>query len=217
MFKSSVLEVVRTAVSFVTGRSRVRRVATAPLPTEYGPFHIHVYEHSASGKTHVALVRGDLRDGQNVLARIHSSCVTGDIFHSARCDCGPQLESAMERIAAEGQGVIVYLNQEGRGIGLANKIRAYGLQDLGYDTVEANERLGFAADGRDYRLGAEILRDLGVHSIRLLSNNPQKRLGMEAHGLTVSELLPLEIPASDHTRRYLQTKKLKMGHLLASV
>jgi 3,4-dihydroxy 2-butanone 4-phosphate synthase / GTP cyclohydrolase II len=217
MNKSSVFQACRTAVSFLRGRTRVRHMATAPLPTEYGPFHIHVYEHAASGQTHVALVRGDLKDGHNVLARLHSSCLTGDIFHSARCDCGPQLDSAMQRIASEGQGVLVYLNQEGRGIGLANKILAYGLQDEGYDTVEANERLGFAADGRDYRLGAEILRDLGVQSIRLLSNNPQKQAGIEAHGLIVTELLPLEIPASDHSRRYLMTKKHKMGHLLASV
>jgi 3,4-dihydroxy 2-butanone 4-phosphate synthase/GTP cyclohydrolase II len=217
MFRSSISEVFQAAVSLLRGRKPLRHVATAPLPTEYGAFHIHVYEHRPSGQTHVALVRGDLRDGQNILARLHSSCVTGDIFHSARCDCGAQLESAFQRIAAEGQGVLVYLNQEGRGIGLANKIRAYGLQDEGYDTVEANERLGFAADGRDYRVGAEILRDLGVKSIRLLSNNPMKQVGIEAHGLIVNELLPLEVPASDHSRRYLLTKKHKMGHLLVQV
>ena len=217
MVRSSISEAFQAAVSLLRPRRPIRHVATAPLPTEYGAFHIHVYEHQPTGQTHVALVRGEMRDGENILARLHSSCVTGDIFHSARCDCGAQLDSAMQRIAAEGQGVLVYLNQEGRGIGLANKIRAYGLQDEGYDTVEANERLGFAPDGRDYRLGAEILRDLGVKSIRLLSNNPLKQVGIEAHGLKVTELLPLEIPASDHSRRYLLTKKHKMGHLLVQV
>ena len=204
-------------MSSFRGQPAVRRVATAPLPTEYGPFHIHVYEHRATGQTHVALVRGTIGDGEGVLTRLHSSCLTGDIFHSARCDCGAQLDTAMERIAAEGRGVLVYLNQEGRGIGLANKIRAYVLQDAGYDTVEANERLGFAADGRDYGLGAQMLRDLGVRSIRMLSNNPEKRAGVEKHGLMVTEMLPLEIPASEVSRRYLTTKKEKMGHLLASV
>ena len=195
----------------------VLRVATAKLPTEFGEFDIHVYEESAAHETHVALVRGEIGDGEGVLTRMHSSCLTGDVLHSTRCDCGEQLDAAMQRIATEGRGIVLYLNQEGRGIGLANKIRAYGLQDEGYDTVEANERLGFAPDGRDYRLGAEILRDLGVKSIRLLSNNPLKQVGIEAHGLKVTELLPLEIPASDHSRRYLLTKKHKMGHLLVQV
>jgi 3,4-dihydroxy 2-butanone 4-phosphate synthase / GTP cyclohydrolase II len=152
-----------------------------------------------------------------VLVRIHSSCLTGDVFHSARCDCGPQLHAAMERVAAEGRGVILYLNQEGRGIGLANKIRAYALQDQGYDTVEANERLGFGADQREYGLGVEMLRDLGVKSMRMLTNNPRKLAGVENHGMSVSELVPIEIPASESTRRYLRTKKEKLGHLLSSV
>ena len=195
----------------------MERVATAPLPTEYGEFAIHVYEREDDGETHVALVHGDLGDGRDVLVRLHSSCLTGDIFHSVKCDCGDQLQAALQRIAAEGRGILVYLNQEGRGIGLANKIRAYALQAQGYDTVEANERLGFGADEREYGSGAEILRDLGVHSVRLLSNNPRKLLGVESHGLRVTELLPLEVPASDLSREYLRTKKKKLGHRLSSV
>ena len=152
-----------------------------------------------------------------MLTRVHSACLTGDIFHSARCDCGAQLHTALERIAAEGRGVVLYLNQEGRGIGLANKIRAYALQDLGLDTVEANERLGFPADSRDYRVGVHILRDLGVRSTRLLSNNPKKLSGVTGVGLEVSERLPIEISASASSRRYLQTKKDKLGHLLSSI
>ncbi|HEX7140029.1 MAG TPA: GTP cyclohydrolase II [Vicinamibacterales bacterium] len=195
----------------------MERVATAPLPTEYGEFAIHVYEREDDPETHVALVHGNLGDGRDVLVRLHSSCLTGDIFHSVKCDCGEQLQAALQRIAAEGRGVLVYLNQEGRGIGLANKIRAYALQAQGYDTVEANERLGFGADEREYGSGVEILRDLGVHSVRLLSNNPKKLLGVESHGLRVSELLPLEVPASDLSREYLRTKKQKLGHRLSSV
>ena len=195
----------------------VREAATAKLPTEFGDFEIHAYVDLSNDKEHVALVLGDIGDGHAVLARVHSSCLTGDVFHSSRCDCGPQLHTAMERITAEGRGVILYLNQEGRGIGLANKIRAYALQDEGYDTVEANERLGFDADQREYGLGVRILSDLGVRSMRLLTNNPRKRAGVETHGMSVSELLPIEIPASEFTRRYLQTKKEKLGHLLSSV
>ena len=195
----------------------LREAATAKLPTEFGDFEIHAYEDLSNGEEHVALVLGDIGDGHAVLVRVHSSCLTGDVFHSSRCDCGPQLHTAMERITAEGRGVILYLNQEGRGIGLANKIRAYALQDKGYDTVEANERLGFDADQREYGLGVRILSDLGVRSMRLLTNNPRKRAGVETHGMSVSELLPIEIPASEFTRRYLQTKKEKLGHLLSSV
>jgi 3,4-dihydroxy 2-butanone 4-phosphate synthase / GTP cyclohydrolase II len=195
----------------------LREAATAKLPTEFGDFEIHAYEDLSNGKEHVALVLGDIGDGHAVLVRVHSSCLTGDVFHSSRCDCGPQLHTAMERIAAEGRGVVLYLNQEGRGIGLANKIRAYALQDEGYDTVEANERLGFLADQREYGLGVKILSEIGVRSMRLLTNNPRKRAGVETHGMSVSELLPIEIPASEFTRRYLQTKKEKLGHLLSSV
>ena len=196
---------------------RVSRAATSTLPTEFGQFAIHVYENGGDGETHVALVCGDLGDGEDVLIRLHSSCVTGDIFHSARCDCGPQLQAAMQRVSEEGRGVILYLSQEGRGIGLANKIKAYALQDQGLDTVEANEMLGFAADGRDYRVGVQILRDLGVRSMRLLSNNPRKLAGVTGDGLIVSELVPIEMPVSESTRRYLTTKKEKLGHQLTTV
>jgi len=197
--------------------SLVKRVASAKLPTQYGEFRVDAFEDLVDKLTHVALVCGDLTDGKDVLVRVHSRCLTGDVFHSARCDCGAQLEVAMQRIAAEGRGVLLYLNQEGRGIGLANKIRAYELQDEGFDTVEANERLGFKADQRDYGMGVQILRELGVRSMRLLSNNPRKLVGIEGYGLSVSEWLPLEIPASESTRRYLKTKKEKLGHKLSSV
>src|SRR5580693_2615852 len=197
--------------------SLVKRVATAKLPTAYGEFRVHAFDTLVDTQTHVALVCGDLTDGQNVLVRVHSQCLTGDVLHSIRCDCGPQLDTAMQRIAAEGRGVLLYLNQEGRGIGLGNKIRAYELQDEGFDTVEANERLGFKADQRDYGVGVQILRELGIRSMRLLSNNPRKLVGIEGYGLSVTEWLPLEIPASDSTRRYLKTKKDKLGHKLSSV
>jgi 3,4-dihydroxy 2-butanone 4-phosphate synthase/GTP cyclohydrolase II len=192
----------------------VQRIASASLPTEHGDFRVYAYESNIDRETHVALVKGDIGDGENVLVRVHSRCLTGDVFHSARCDCGPQLEAAMDKIAAEGRGVLLYLNQEGRGIGLANKIRAYELQDQGLDTVEANERLGFKADQRDYGIGVQILKDLGVRSMRLLSNNPRKLVGIEGYNLSVAEWIPLEIPVSEHTRRYLQTKKDKLGHKL---
>jgi len=195
----------------------VRRVASAALPTHHGDFRVIAFESLIDRETHIALVKGEIGDGTNVLVRVHSRCLTGDVFHSARCDCGLQLDAAMERISAEGRGVLLYLNQEGRGIGLANKIRAYELQDQGLDTVEANERLGFKADQRDYGIGVQILKDLGVVSMRLLSNNPRKLVGLEGYKLSVVDWLPLEIPASDHTRRYLKTKKDKLGHRLTSV
>jgi 3,4-dihydroxy 2-butanone 4-phosphate synthase/GTP cyclohydrolase II len=213
----NMFETVRARVRAALGKSEVRAVAKAQLPTEFGNFVIHAFDDRTEQKTHIALVLGETGDGKGVLVRIHSSCLTGDVFHSARCDCGPQLHTAMARIAAEGRGVILYLNQEGRGIGLANKIRAYALQDQGYDTVEANERLGFDADHREYGLGVDILRSLGVKSMRMLTNNPRKLAGVENHGMSVSELVPIEIPASESTRRYLRTKKEKLGHLLSSV
>jgi len=197
--------------------SLVKRIASAKLPTEYGDFHVHVFENQLDKQEHVALVRGDISSGQEVLVRVHSSCLTGDVLHSIRCDCGAQLDAAMQLIANEGRGVVLYLNQEGRGIGLGNKIRAYELQDEGFDTVEANVRLGFKADQRDYGIGVQILRELGIRSMRLLSNNPRKLVGIEGYGLSVTEWLPLEIPASESTRRYLKTKKEKLGHKLSSV
>ena len=197
--------------------SLVRRVATAKLPTDYGDFKVHAFENVLDKQTHVALVRGDISDGKDVLVRVHSQCLTGDVLHSIRCDCGAQLDLALQRIASEGRGVLLYLSQEGRGIGLANKIRAYELQDEGFDTVEANERLGFKADQRDYGVGVQILRELGVRSMRLLSNNPRKLVGIEGYGLSVSEWLKLEIPATASTQRYLKTKKEKLGHKLSSV
>ncbi|HZA37281.1 MAG TPA: bifunctional 3,4-dihydroxy-2-butanone-4-phosphate synthase/GTP cyclohydrolase II [Vicinamibacterales bacterium] len=195
----------------------VRAVASAVLPTDFGEFRVHAYESLLDGETHVALVRGDIGDGLDIMVRVHSKCLTGDVFHSARCDCGPQLHTAMRRIADENRGVLLYLNQEGRGIGLANKIRAYALQDQGCDTVEANERLGFKPDQRDYGIGAQILGELGVKTMRLLTNNPRKFVGLHGYGLAVSESVPLEIPASDFTRRYLKAKKDKLGHKLSSV
>ena len=195
----------------------VKRAATAALPTERGEFQIVAYENEVDNETHVALVCGEIGEGRDVLVRVHSKCLTGDVFHSGRCDCGDQLDMAMARIAAEGRGVLLYLNQEGRGIGLANKIRAYALQDGGLDTVEANERLGFKADQRDYGIGAQILCELGIRTMRLLTNNPRKFVGLQGYGLEVSGTVPLEIPAHDGTRKYLKTKKDKLGHRLSSV
>ncbi len=195
----------------------VRRVAAAALPTDHGEFRVVAYESVIDGQTHVALVRGSVGDGQGVLVRVHSRCLTGDVFSSSRCDCGRQLSLAMERIAAEERGVLLYLNQEGRGIGLGNKIRAYELQDQGLDTVEANEHLGFKADQRDYGIGAQILGDLGVRTMRLLTNNPRKFIGLEGYGLSVRESVSLEVPPSEFSETYLRTKKEKLGHKLSSV
>jgi len=198
--------------------SLVKRMATAKLPTDqYGDFVVHVFKNMLDGQEHTALVKGDISSGHDVIVRVHSSCLTGDVLHSARCDCGAQRDAALKRISTEGRGVFLYLNQEGRGIGLANKIRAYELQDEGFDTVEANERLGFKADQRDYGVGVQILRALGIRSMCLLSNNPRKLVAIEGYGLSVSEWLPIEIPASATTVRYLKTKKEKLGHKLSGV
>jgi len=194
----------------------VHRVAEARLPTDHGTWRIVGYRNDVDTQEHVALVYGDLDDGENTLVRIHSKCLTGDVFHSLRCDCGWQLDKAMEMIAAEGRGIIVYLDQEGRGIGLLNKLKAYELQDRGADTVEANEQLGFKPDLRNYGIGAQILLDLGAKSIRPITNNPRKMVGLEGYGLRLGERVPIVQPAHDENAEYLRTKRDKLGHLLAS-
>ncbi|HLI28881.1 MAG TPA: bifunctional 3,4-dihydroxy-2-butanone-4-phosphate synthase/GTP cyclohydrolase II [Chloroflexota bacterium] len=193
----------------------IKRVAETTIPTEYGVFNLYVYESSVDdGKHHVALTMGDVADGRPCLVRVHSECLTGDVFGSRRCDCGDQLHTAMRLIAEEGRGAIVYMRQEGRGIGLVNKIRAYSLQDAGMDTVEANVHLGFPPDLRDYGIGAQILVDLGLRKIRLMTNNPAKRAGIDGFGLEIVERVPIKPVVHPENLRYLQTKQAKMGHLL---
>ncbi len=192
----------------------IRQVADVDFPSKYGHFRVKAYESTLDGKCHLAVVKGDVQGKKNVMVRVHSECLTGDALGSMRCDCGDQLATALRRIEEEGTGVVLYMRQEGRGIGLANKMRAYALQDQGKDTVEANVLLGFAPDLRDYGIGAQILADLGLTSIRLLTNNPAKRAGLEGYGLSIVERLPLEIHSNPYNHHYLEVKKNKMGHLL---
>lgn len=192
----------------------VAMVAEAKLPSDFGDFTLRVFENRLDSKEHVAIIKGDIADGSPVLVRVHSECLTGDIFGSRRCDCGPQLHAALEMLEREGRGVVLYMRQEGRGIGLVNKIKAYALQEQGLDTVEANTHLGFPPDPRDYGIGAQILHDLGVRQMRLMTNNPKKRVGLQSHGLEVVELVPLEIAPNADNQQYLETKRDKMGHLL---
>ena len=196
----------------LTNESLIKKEVSIHLPTEFGDFNMVAYTQINTGEQHLALVKGTWEPGEPVLVRVHSSCITGDIFGSCRCDCGPQLHAAMRMIEEAGKGVVVYMNQEGRGIGLINKLNAYSLQENGFDTVEANLKLGFKMDQRDYGVGAQIIRSLGITKMKLISNNPTKRAGLIGYGLEVVDNVPIEIPSNEHNEKYLKTKRDKMGH-----
>jgi 3,4-dihydroxy 2-butanone 4-phosphate synthase / GTP cyclohydrolase II len=198
----------------IKNESLISQEITVDLPTEWGSFKLTAFKQTTNGKLHLALTKGTWEPGEELLVRVHSSCVTGDIFGSCKCDCGSQLHKAMEMVEAEGKGIVLYMNQEGRGIGLLNKLKAYHLQESGLDTVEANIELGFKADERDYGIGAQILRSLGVTKVRLITNNPSKRTGLSGYGIEISENVPIIVPTGPHCRVYMDTKKNKMGHIL---
>jgi 3,4-dihydroxy 2-butanone 4-phosphate synthase/GTP cyclohydrolase II len=213
-FKLAIIT-VRDLIEYRMQREKlVQRVVTTTLPTKFGSFEIHVYKSDTDSKEHVALVKGDIVSSKPTLVRVHSECLTGDVFGSLRCDCNDQLTAAIRLVAKEGSGIVLYMRQEGRGIGLSNKLKAYKLQDEGLDTVEANERLGFRADLRDYGIGAQILRDLGVSQIRLMTNNPKKVVGLNGYGLEIVERVPLEFEPHALNEKYLTTKRDKLGHLI---
>jgi 3,4-dihydroxy 2-butanone 4-phosphate synthase / GTP cyclohydrolase II len=209
------LGTIEELIKYRRGREKlIEKIEVIQMPTDYGDFQLHLYRSLLDGQHHLALVKGEVAQKENVLVRVHSECLTGDVFGSRRCDCGPQLHQAMRQVSEEGRGVILYMRQEGRGIGLPAKIQAYKLQEKGLDTVQANLKLGFPMDLREYGMGAQILVDLGLHKIRLLTNNPKKVVGLEGYGLEISEQVPIRVKPNRHNKKYLETKKKKLGHLI---